>query len=62
MAKQKKEGYDHEPSVAMRKPGKTHEHLQWIHTITSNLKRHLLSTHGVFPKYRKAFLAEVAYP
>lgn len=60
--KAKKEGYAHEPSVTMREPEKTHEHLKWINTITSNLKRYLLSTHhGVFPKYRKAFLAEFAY-
>ena len=46
----------------MREPEKTHEHLKWINTITSNLKRYLLLTHhGVFPKYRKAFLAEFAY-
>jgi hypothetical protein len=60
--KAKKEGYEHEQSVEMREPEKTHEHLQWINTITSNLKRYLLSTHhGVFPKYRKVFLAEFAY-
>lgn len=57
-----KEGYAHKRSVAMREPEKTYEHLKWINTITSNLKRYLLSTHhGVFPKYRKAFLAEFAY-
>jgi len=60
--KAKEEGYEHEQSVEMREPEKTHEHLKWINTITSNLKRYLLSTHhGVFPKYRKAFLAEFAY-
>ena len=60
--KAKQEGYEHEQSVEMREPEKTHEHLQWINTLTSNLKRYLLSTHhGVFPKYRKVFLAEFAY-
>ena len=57
-----KEGYAHKRSVAMREPEKTYEHLKWINMITSNLKRYLLSTHhGVFPKYRKAFLAEFSY-
>ncbi len=60
--KAKKEGYEHERSVEMRNPEQTHEHLKWVNTITSNLKRYLLSTHhGVFPKYRKVFLAEFAY-
>lgn len=60
--KASKEGYKHERLVAMREPEKTYEHLKWINTITSNLKRYLLSTHhGVFPKYRKAFLAEFSY-
>ncbi len=60
--KAQKEGYKHERSVEMKEPEKTHEHLKWINIITSNLKRYLLSTHhGVFPKYRKAFLAEFAY-
>lgn len=60
--KASKEGYKHKRLVAMREPEKTYEHLKWINTITSNLKRYLLSTHhGVFPKYRKAFLAEFAY-
>jgi hypothetical protein len=60
--KAQKEGYHLERSVAMREPEKTHEHLKWINIITSNLKRYLLSTHhGVFPKYRKVFLAEFAY-
>lgn len=60
--KAKKEGYEHERSVEMTYPEQTHEHLKWINTITSNLKRYLLSTHhGVFPKYRRAFLAEFAY-
>lgn len=60
--KASKQGYKHKRLVAMREPEKTYEHLKWINTITSNLKRYLLSTHhGVFPKYRKAFLAEFAY-
>jgi len=60
--KASKKGYEHQRLVAMREPEKTYEHLKWINTITSNLKRYLLSTHhGVFPKYRKAFLAEFAY-
>ena len=60
--KAKDEGYGLERSVEMTNPEQTHEHLKWINTITSNLKRYLLSTHhGVFPKYRKAFLAEFAY-
>jgi hypothetical protein len=40
-----KEGYEHERSVAMKEPEQTHEHLKWINTITSDLKRYLLSTH-----------------
>ncbi len=37
-------------------------HLKWLNTLTSNLKRFLISTyHGVFPKYRKVYLAEFAY-
>jgi len=60
--KASKEGYEHQRRVARKEPEETYEHLKWINTITSNLKRYLLSTHhGVFPKYRKAFLAEFAY-
>jgi len=60
--KAQKEGYKHERFVEMREPEKTHEHLKWVNIITSNLKRYLLSTHhGVFPKYRKVFLAEFSY-
>ncbi|MCB9997319.1 MAG: transposase, partial [Rhodospirillales bacterium] len=52
--KASKEGYEHDRSVAMKEPEQTYEHLKWINTVTSNLKRYLLSTHhGVFPKYRK---------
>ena len=43
-------------------PEKAHEHLKWVNTLTSNLKRFLLSTyHGVHPHYRQAYLAEFAY-
>lgn len=43
-------------------PEKAHEHLKWVNTLTSNLKRFLLSTyHGVHPRYRQAYLAEFAY-
>ncbi len=60
--KAKEKGYEHDRVVVRKDPSKGHEHLQWINLITSNLKRYLLSTHhGVFPKYRKAFLAEFAY-
>ncbi len=60
--KASKQGYEHDRSVALKEPEQTCEHLKWVNTITSNLKRYLLSTHhGVFPKYRKAFLAEFAY-
>lgn len=57
-----KKGYAHERSVYSHDPQKTAEHLKWVNMLTSNLKRFLLSTyHGVFPKYRKAYLAEFAY-
>ncbi|OGZ08258.1 MAG: hypothetical protein A3D65_02815 [Candidatus Lloydbacteria bacterium RIFCSPHIGHO2_02_FULL_50_13] len=57
-----KKGYAHERSVYSNDPQKTAEHLKWVNMLTSNLKRFLLSTHhGVFPKYRKAYLAEFAY-
>jgi len=57
-----KKGYSHERSVYSNDPKKTAEHLKWVNMLTSNLKRFLLSTyHGVFPKYRKAYLAEFAY-
>ncbi len=58
----KKKGYKNNRVVAQKEPDKGREHLKWVNFITSNLKRYLLSTHhGVFPKYRKAFLAEFAY-
>ena len=60
--KAQKEGYKHERFVEMREPEKTHEHLKWVNIITFQLKRYLLSAHhGVFPKYRKVFLAEFSY-
>ena len=60
--KAKDKGYENDRVVAQKEPDKAHEHLKWINLITSNLKRYLLSTHhGVFPKYRKAFLVEFAY-
>lgn len=49
-------------SVYMKDKEKTQEHLRWINTLTSNLKRFLLSTyHGINHKYRRAYLAEFAY-
>ena len=57
-----KEGYDHERYIESKDPEIAHEMLKWINTLTSNLKRFLLSTHhGVYPKYRKAYLTEFAY-
>ena len=58
----KERGFENKRVVVQKEPEKGHEHLKWVNLITSNLKRYLLSTHhGVFPKYRKAFLAEFAY-
>jgi len=58
----KAKGYEHERYVESTEPEIAHEKLKWINTLTSNLKRFLLSTHhGVYPKYRKAYLAEFAY-
>jgi transposase-like protein len=55
-------GYTVEQVVAIKNPELAHEHLKWVNTLTSNLKRFLLSTyHGVYPKYRRAYLAEFAY-
>ena len=60
--KAKESGYKNERVVVYKDPEKGHDHLKWVNLITSNLKRYLLSTHhGVFPKYRKSFLAEFAY-
>ena len=54
--------YKHERSVYMKDKVKTQEHLKWVNTLTSNLKRFLLSTyHGIDHKYRKAYLSEFAY-
>jgi len=55
-------GYEHERYIESKDPETAHEKLKWINMLTSNLKRFLLSTHhGVYPKYRKAYLAEFAY-
>ncbi len=54
--------YSHQRVVAMRNPNLAHRHLRWINIVTSNLKRYLLSTHhGVFPSYRKNYVAEFTY-
>lgn len=54
--------YNHERSVYDTHKKQTQEHLKWVNTLTSNLKRFLLSTyHGVHRKYRRAYLAEFAY-
>jgi transposase-like protein len=54
--------YQVEQVVFMNEPEKAKAHLKWVNMLTSNLKRFLLSTyHGVYPKYRKAYLAEFAY-
>lgn len=55
---------DYEVQIVSRysDPEKANEHLKWVNTITSNLKRFLLSTyHGVHPQYRTIYLAEFAY-
>lgn len=55
-------GYEHDRYIESKDPERTHEKLKWINMLTSNLKRFLLSTHhGVYPQYRKAYLAEFAY-
>ena len=55
-------GYGLSQSSYNQFPEQTVEHLHWLNTLTSNLKRFLISTHhGVFPKYRRAYLAEFAY-
>jgi transposase-like protein len=55
-------GYTVEQVVFTKDPALAKEHLKWVNTLTSNLKRFLLSTyHGVYPKYRRAYLAEFAY-
>jgi hypothetical protein len=57
-----KKGYALKQSSYNQHPKETTEHLKWLNTLTSNLKRFLISTyHGVFPKYRQAYLAEFAY-
>ena len=58
----KEKGYEVEPVVFDKEPDKAKDHLKWIHWVSSNTKRGLVSTyHGCFPKYRKAYLAEFAY-
>jgi transposase-like protein len=60
--KAKEKGYDLDRSVYQTEKEKTQEHLFWVNTLTSNLKRFLLSTHhGVHRKYRRVYLAEFAY-
>ncbi len=55
-------GYGLSQSSYNQFPEQTVEHLKWLNTLTSNLKRFLISTHhGVFPKYRRSYLAEFAY-
>ncbi len=58
----KEKGFKVDPIAFAREPDKAKKHLQWIHWVSSNVKRGLVSTyHGCFPKYRKAYLAEFAY-
>jgi hypothetical protein len=58
----KMKGYEVKQMSYNQFPEETLEHLKWLNTLTSNLKRFLISTyHGVFPKYRRAYLAEFAY-
>ena len=58
----KEKGYEVDPVVFDKEPDKAKDHLKWIHWVSSNTKRGLVSTyHGCFPKYRKAYLAESAY-
>jgi len=58
----KEKGYKVRQVPFAKEPDKAKEHLKWIHWLSSNLKRGLVSTyHGCFPKYRKAYLAEFAY-
>lgn len=61
-ASAKERGYQLDPINFSKEPDRAKEHLKWIHWVSSNIKRGLLSTyHGCFPKYRKAYLAEFAY-
>lgn len=58
----KKEGYDVHQISFSKEPDKAKEHLKWIHWVSSNMKRGLVSTyHGCFPRYRKAYLAAFSY-
>ena len=55
-------GYKVDQVAFNKDPQKAKKHLQWVHWLSTNLKRGLVSTyHGCFPKYRKAYLAEFAY-
>ena len=57
-----KRGYTVESISMKAHPEEAKKHLKWIHHLSTNLKRGLVSTyHGCFPKYRKAYLAEFAY-
>ena len=58
-----KQGYYHHKIYAhASRKEESERNLQWVNTLTSNLKRFLLSTyHGVNRKYHKAYLAEFAY-
>jgi hypothetical protein len=57
-----KQGYTADAIPMKTRPQEAKEHLKWIHHLSTNLKRGLVSTyHGCFPKYRKAYLAEFAY-
>ena len=48
--------------IPQRKKKFAEVHLKWVNTLTSNLKRYLLSTHhGISPKYRHTYLNEFAY-
>jgi hypothetical protein len=58
----KAKGYKVDQVAFLNDPEKAKTHLQWIHWVSSNIKRGLVSTyHGCFPKYRKVYLAEFAY-
>jgi len=61
-ASAKERGYQLDPINFSKEPDKAKDHLKWIHWVSSNIKRGLVSTyHGCFPKYRKAYLAEFSY-
>ena len=57
-----KRGYPRLQVSYNKDPEAAKEHLKWLNTLASNLKQFLISTyHGVFPRYRRAYLAEFAY-